>query len=263
MVLNLLEYLGLMVKPSKVEAVPTQRIEFLGMMIDTVRMLFTVPEHKVSNLRKTVRQTIDKSFLGQLTKRQLAGVIGKVTAMAGAVHPARLHTWPLIHELNLYRRDRWDKRLPPLSPECLSELRWWQLQLRDWNGRSVIPVPHSWTVTTDAAKTGWGGWWRHIDWPVHPHDQARGFFSQKESRNSSNWRELSGVLFTLQAAVNDLSQCWWRPTTPQQWPMSITWAGDIRCSTASLSSYGASASSTTFELWQCIEQESTTSGPTC
>ena len=116
MVLNLLEYLGLMVKPSKVEAVPTQRIEFLGMMIDTVRMLFTVPEHKVSNLRKTVRQTIDKSFLGQLTKRQLAGVIGKVTAMAGAVHPARLHTWPLIHELNLYRRDRWDKRLPPLSP---------------------------------------------------------------------------------------------------------------------------------------------------
>ena len=205
MVLNLLEYLGLMVKPSKVEAVPTQRIEVLGMMIDTVRMLFTVPEHKVSNLRKTVRQTIDKSFLGQLTKRQLAGVIGKVTAMAGAVHPARLHTWPLIHELNLYRRDRWDKRLPPLSPECLSELRWWQLQLCDWNGRSVIPVPHSWTVTTDAAKTGWGGWWRHIDRPVHPHDQARGFFSQKESRNSSNWRELSGVLFTLQAAVNDLN----------------------------------------------------------
>ena len=71
------------------------------MMIDTVRMLFTVPEHKVSNLRKTVRQTIDKSFLGQLTKRQLAGVISKVTAMAGGVHLAQLHTQPLIHELNL------------------------------------------------------------------------------------------------------------------------------------------------------------------
>ena len=51
MVLNLPEYLGLMVKPSKVEAVPTQRIEFLGMMIDTVRMLFTVPEHKATEVQ--------------------------------------------------------------------------------------------------------------------------------------------------------------------------------------------------------------------
>ena len=52
---------------------------------------------------------------------------------------------------------------------------------------------------------GWGGWWQHIDQPVHPHDQACSFFLQKESHNLSNWRELSGVLFTLQAAVNDLN----------------------------------------------------------
>ena len=92
MVLNLLKYLSLMVKPSKVELVPTQCIEFLGMMIATVWMLFTVPEHKVSNLCKTVQQTIDKSFLWQLTKQQLTGVISKVTVMAGAVHLAQLHT---------------------------------------------------------------------------------------------------------------------------------------------------------------------------
>ena len=115
MVLSLLEYLGLMVKPSKVEAVLTHHIEFLGMMINMVRMLFIVPEHKVSDLRQTVRQTIDKSLLGQLTQPKLARVIGKVTVMAGAVHLTQLHTWPLIHELSLYCSDKWDKRLSPLS----------------------------------------------------------------------------------------------------------------------------------------------------
>ena len=59
MVLNPLECLGLMVKPSKVKAVPTLHIEFLGMMVDTVWMLFIVLGHKVSNLRKMVRQPID------------------------------------------------------------------------------------------------------------------------------------------------------------------------------------------------------------
>ena len=33
-------------------------------MIDTVHMLFIVPKHRVSNLRKTDEWTIDKSFAG-------------------------------------------------------------------------------------------------------------------------------------------------------------------------------------------------------
>ena len=41
----------------------------LGMVIDNVQMLFTVPQQKVSDLRKTVWQTTDKSFVGQPPKR--------------------------------------------------------------------------------------------------------------------------------------------------------------------------------------------------
>ena len=32
-------------------------------------------------------------------------------------------------------------------------------------------------------------------------DEARGFFSHRESKNSSNWRELTAVSLTLQAAA--------------------------------------------------------------
>ena len=204
LVLDLLRYLGLLVKPSKVVAEPSQLIEFLGVEVDSVRMMFTVPLDKIKKLQKQIRQTIDKQFTRTLTRRQLAGVIGKVTAMAGAVFTARLHTWPLLHELNMHRNSRWDKAIGSLSTHCITELRWWQQQLTAWNGKSVIPATHSWVVTTDAAKSGWGGWWRHVDRQPRDEDETRGFFSSKEGRNSSNWRELTGISFTVRAALPSL-----------------------------------------------------------
>ena len=114
---------------SKVEAIPAQQIEFLGLQVDSVKMMLTVPLDKIKKLQKQIRQTIDLQFSRQLTRRQLAGVIGKVTAMAGAVETAQLHTWPLIHELNKHRSTPWDRSIGTLSVQALSELRWWQTQL--------------------------------------------------------------------------------------------------------------------------------------
>ena len=69
--LDLLRYLGLLVKPSKVEAVPTQQIEFLGLQVDSIKMMLTVPLDKIKRLQKQIRQTIDLQFNRQLTRRQL------------------------------------------------------------------------------------------------------------------------------------------------------------------------------------------------
>ena len=88
--LDLFRYIGLLVKPSKVEAVPAQQIEFLGLQVDSVKMMLTVPLDEIKKLQKQIRQTIDLQFSRQLTRRQLAGVIGKVTAMAGAVETAQV-----------------------------------------------------------------------------------------------------------------------------------------------------------------------------
>ena len=49
--LDLLRYLGLLVKPSKVEAVPAQQIEFLGLQVDSVKMMLTVPLDKIKKLQ--------------------------------------------------------------------------------------------------------------------------------------------------------------------------------------------------------------------
>ena len=108
------------------------------MDVDSVQMVLRVPLHEVKKLQQDIRQVIDFQFVRNLTKRQLAGLIGKVTAMAGAVFSAGLHTWPLVQELIKHRRARWDKPIGTLSAEAISELRWWQIQLVNWNGRMVI-----------------------------------------------------------------------------------------------------------------------------
>ena len=46
-----------------------------------------------------------------------------------------------------------------------------------------------------------GGWWHKVGSRHRKSDEARGFFSHRESKNSSNWRELTAVSLTLQAAA--------------------------------------------------------------
>ena len=59
-------------------------------------------------------------------------------------------------------------------------------------------------VTTDASSHGWGGWWRQLGHSGTLRKEARGFWLPQEQGMSSNARELSGVLLTVQAALSAL-----------------------------------------------------------
>ena len=65
----------------------------------------------------------------------------------------------------------------------------------------MIPVRHSHVLTTDASSHGWGGWWRRVGFKPSRQDEARGFFLHKESRMSSNSRELHAILYSVMAAA--------------------------------------------------------------
>ena len=93
-----------------------------------------------------------------------------------------------------------------LSPRATEELRWWQEEVTEWNGKSVIPAKHQYILTTDASHWGWGGWWKQVGHRPRRTDEARGFFSRRESRNSSNWQELTAVLLSLKSSAPQLRQ---------------------------------------------------------
>ena len=81
-----------------------------------------------------------------------------------------------------------------LSVRVLDDLDWGHDEMADWSGLSMIFARHSHVSTTDASSHGWGGWWQRVGTKPRREDEARGFFLHKESRMSSNSRELHAVL---------------------------------------------------------------------
>ncbi|CAH1242611.1 Hypp6890 [Branchiostoma lanceolatum] len=76
-VIDLLTSLGFLLNWEKSQLIPTQKITFLGMVIDSLLLTFSLPEEKVKNLVQ-----ICSSLQGsqQISLRQLARVLGKMTA---------------------------------------------------------------------------------------------------------------------------------------------------------------------------------------
>ena len=94
--------------------------------------------------------------------------------------------------------------LTALDPPVIEEMRWWHDEMQGWSGKSIIPVRSQMVVTTDASSHGWGGWWRQFGQTGSLRNEARGFWLPHEQGMSSNARELSGVLLTVQAALPSL-----------------------------------------------------------
>ena len=82
----------------------------------------------------------------------------------------------------------------------IEELQWWTDELQAWNGKSIIPARHPYILTTDTSHHSWGGWWRRVGLQGHRNDEARGFFSRRESKMSSNSRKLTTLFSTMAAA---------------------------------------------------------------
>ena len=165
-------------------------------------MQFRVPRHKIRDLRREIALVRSRHEAGELTLRHYSSLIGKFNAIRGAVSSAPLHIWPLLHLQTsvLRRRGGWDSQMS-LSLRVLEELSWWHDEMVQWSGLSFIPVQHSHVLTTDASSHGWGGWWRRVGQKPRREDEARGFFLHRESRMSSNSRELHAVLYSTMAAA--------------------------------------------------------------
>ena len=193
-----LVHFGFLVSP-KSELVPRRVQDFLGMTVDSHAMELRVPHKKVKNFKDAVRRCLQRNAAGSLSLRELAGVLGKITAMTPAVLPARLLSRHLLDCKNRAMATggtiRWEACVH-LDQAARVELEEWQHLLDHWNGRSVIPPAARHVVTTDASHYGWGAWLRGQD--------ARGFWTRAESRVSSNRRELKTAVLGVQSFASQL-----------------------------------------------------------
>jgi len=212
---SLLHSLGFLISWEKSVLSPTQQIEFLGVVVDSVTMEFRLSANKLQGLR-----TLARSFLreaeaqsGLVRTRRLSQVIGSFTASMPAVQLTRLKTRSLHRCLKsaLARGEPSDPSIyatmTTLTAEAVTELRWWHDALSAWNGRSLVSqaaAPAA-TFASDASDLGWGMTrLLHASAASCRTRDAQGFWTELEQLLHNNPKELLGVSHGLQAWIQHL-----------------------------------------------------------
>ena len=88
LMVTLLEMLGFVVNYQKSQLNPTQSIEFLSFHINSVTLNISLPLDKVKSIRKECQRVVENP---DITIRELAQLLGKLSALIQAVFPAPLH----------------------------------------------------------------------------------------------------------------------------------------------------------------------------
>ena len=196
-VLFLLHKLGFVVNQKKSMLIPSQKIEYLGFVIDSGRLTLSLPPEKVTKIQEECRQVLQQR---SVRVRQLSHLIGMLTATILAVLPAPLHYRHLQMQKSkalLAGHQNYNAQVV-LDLECKSELKWWFRHLQDWNGKSLISPAPDLVITTDSSMMGWGA--------VCNGTTTQGLWSPSEKLNHINVLELKAAMFAVMAFAKNLSQ---------------------------------------------------------
>ena len=152
--MELLQNLGFTIHPIKSILTPTQRITFLGFVIDSVQMNLEIAEQKKNKICNLCLEILQKE---KITLRTLASVIGNFVASFPAVPLGPFFYRNLekqkILGLKLHN-GKFDANIT-LNVESKKEIYWWINNIFESFAPLNIPDPDI-TIYTDASLTGWG-----------------------------------------------------------------------------------------------------------
>lgn len=191
--LTLFSRLGLTVNHEKSVLSPSQRVEFLGMIVDTTRMSLSISEEKLDRIENQCRQLLAANAVQAV---DLAKILGHFTSVAQAILPSALYSRNLQHLLGSHVR-KFNSYEGQVSLDELArrELRLWLSQVRLWNGRSILPPEPQEVVTSDASDAGWGAVWRE--------QSTGGRWSADERAMHINYRELLAAFLALKSFLRN------------------------------------------------------------
>ena len=154
--IHLLQCLGFTINREKTILEPTQCLEFLGFIVNTVSMELTLPPKKLKKIRAESRKMLGEAE--QVSARALSRLIGKMNATNQVIPPAPLFYRNLQMDLTAALRlaDQDYKMTFSLSPDSKEELTWWDDQIVGWNGKSMLSTEPEFVIESDASNQGWG-----------------------------------------------------------------------------------------------------------
>ena len=146
---------GFLLNTEKSHLEPSQTGRWLGVLIDTTSMTFTVvPPEKAERLRQQLQTALAKPYA---SANSLASIAGTLSSMHLGVGPlTRLQTRAIYADIANTRS--WYSPVT-LSPETVAELNFWLTNYNFTTGYSFKPQQvTSKSLFTDASDEGYGGY---------------------------------------------------------------------------------------------------------
>ena len=191
-----LAWLGLEANPKKCVWEPTQQLVHLGLIVDTRRGLFLVPQEKEKKLASFARGIIQTAKRDRrlFSRRQLSVFTGLAQSIVLAVPVAPLYLREL-HDCSATGRD-WSCRVR-LTRQALRDLQWWADLSRHNLGRAIWRSPAQHQLHSDASTFAWGG-------VLDGHLIAHGLWTAEEKKHHITLLELIAVHRNLAAMSHRL-----------------------------------------------------------
>lgn len=186
--------LGYTINQNKSSVIPTKKLVFFGLVIDSEEFKVYLTEEKISKILSTCDHCLGRP---QISIREVASLIGLFIHACYAVLQGPLHYRALERDKVSWLRvcnDDFDHKMV-LATESIVEVTWWKDHIRQLNGKPIRhPTPSSW-MDADASLSGWGAY--------HNGKSAGGRWSSAESGQHINCLEMSAVWLGLKSFFSD------------------------------------------------------------
>ena len=186
--------LGFKIHPEKSVIIPTQILEFLGFILNSILMSVTLTNKKAVKILQLCQKFSlpNKRF----TIREVASFLGTLVSSFPGVEFGPLHYRHIEvdKEANLkLNRGNFDSFMT-LSHDSLEEIHWWSANILTASRRIFHNSPDV-VVYTDASQMGWGAQIEHGN-------NTSGIWSKSESSRHINYLELLAVKLALSSLLD-------------------------------------------------------------
>ena len=193
--ITLFNNLGFVIHPDKSVLYPTQRLVFLGFVLDSIVMRIYLTPEKASNVKNACQRVLLSPCP---LIREVAQVLGLLTSSFPGIMYGPLHyRWTEMDKTRALQENKgnFDKPMR-LSTAAKGELQWW-VNCVETSYNPVSHGPMQVTMITDASKTGWGCTVSGIP--------TGGCWDPEEAARHINYLETMAVFLGLQSFSDQVS----------------------------------------------------------
>lgn len=196
--LILLQELGFVVHPEKSVLIPSQQIQYLGVIIDSSSMKVTLTADRKNSVYTACTDLL--RHCRHCTIREVARVVGLLVASFPAVKYGPLHYRILEDEKKCAlkkAKGNFDSYMQ-LSPFSQKELQWWIEHIHSTENDVCVSEPDC-MMTSDASLIGWGC--------EFDGTRSGGLWLPSEKELHINLLEIKAAYFALQSFQDKLKGC--------------------------------------------------------